>query len=179
MQFGHGVIIFVYIPKTKIETHTIAVYQQHLIKKLLQGVGYYKNLLTMDIFIKYLEFDFNLLICIFLMSNGFKLCKGDYVHLLKWPQMVLLLWIVQDYGQIKVILMSYHINAIKFVYLYYFLQYIMIQIENMSFILLILHRFFTILIMVIQIGNMSLMSLLVLHESYKKCTSCPPSTTNR
>ena len=179
MQFGHGVFIFVYIPPMKIETHTIAMYQQHLIKKLLQGVGYYRNLLTMDIFIKNLEFGFDLLICIFLMSNGFKLCNGDYVHLLKWPQMVLLLWIVQDYGQIKVILMSFQINVIRFVYLYNYLQYIMIQIENMSFILLILHRYFTILIMVIQTRNMSLMSLLIRHESYKKCTSCPPSTTNR
>ena len=132
----------------------------------------------MEKFIKYLEFGFDLLICIFLMSNGFKLCKGDYIDLLKWPQMVLLLWIVQDYGQIKVRLMSFQMELIRFVYLYNYLQYIMIQIENMSFILLILHRYFTFLIMVIQIGNMSLMSLLVLHESYKKCTSCPPSTTN-
>ena len=92
----------------KIETHTIAVYEQYLMKKLLQGVGYYKNLLTMDIFIKYLELGFDLLIYIFLMSNGFKS------------------WIVQDYGQVKVILMSFQINVIKFVYLYNYLQYIMI-----------------------------------------------------
>ena len=90
MQFGHGVIIFVYIPPMKIETHMIAVYQQHSIKKLLHGVGYYKNLLTMDIFIKYLEFGFDLLICIFFMSNGFNTCKGDYVHLSKWPKAALL-----------------------------------------------------------------------------------------
>ena len=68
MQSGHGVVIFVYIPPMKIETHTIAVYQQYSIKKLLQEVGYCKNLLTMDIFIKYLELGFDLLTYISFMS---------------------------------------------------------------------------------------------------------------
>ena len=149
-----------------------------MIKKLLQGVGYYRNLLTMDIFIKYLELDIDLLVFIFFMSNGFKLCKGEYVHVSKWPQMAFLLLIVQDFREITLILMSFQINVIRFVYLYNYLQYTMIWSKLEVHILLILNRFFTILIMVIQTGNMSLMSLLVLHESYKKCTSCPPSMTN-
>ena len=155
------------------------MYEQYSTKKLLQEVGYCGYSLTMDMFIKYLELGFDLLTYIIFMSNGFKSSKRDYVHLPKWPQTALLLWIVQDYGQIKVILMSFQINVIRFVYLYNYLQYIMIQIENMSFILLILHMYLTFLIMVIQTRNMSLMSLLVLHKSYKKCTSCPPWTTNR
>ena len=126
MQFGHAVNILVYITPMKIETHTIAVYQQHLIKKLLHRVGYSRNLLTMDIFIKYLELGFDLLTYIFFMSNGFKSCKKDCFYLSKWPQTAFLLWIVQDYGQIKVILMSFQINVIGFVYLYIYLQYIII-----------------------------------------------------
>ena len=80
MQFGHADVIFVYIPPVEIETHTIAVYQQHLTKKLLQGVDYYTNSLTMDIFIKHLELGFDLSNYISLISSGFKLFMGD-VHL--------------------------------------------------------------------------------------------------
>ena len=78
--------------------------------------------------------------------------------------MALLLWIVQDYGQIKVILMSFEMNVIRFVYLYNYLQYVIISLKLEVYIQLILERFCTVPIMVIQIGNMSLMLLLVLHE---------------
>ena len=60
----------------KIEPHTIAVCLQNLIKNLLQGVGYYKNLDTMDVFIKYLELGFDLLIYIFFYVKWFQFMQG-------------------------------------------------------------------------------------------------------